>query len=66
MPPDHNHGCPIHDDRLPLLSLDEAHALLDVLAGTAERDDELRDDAAWLLAEHAARVPSREDEINGN
>lgn len=47
-------------ERLAVLTLDEAHGVIDVLAHVAAGDDEWADDAQRLLCELAARVPSRE------
>lgn len=44
---------------LPLLSLEEAHAVLDVLAAVAEGGVPDREAAGWLLSNVAARVPAR-------
>jgi hypothetical protein len=45
---------------LPLLSLPEAHDVLDVLAAVVDGGRPDREAAAWLLSNLAARVPSRE------
>lgn len=46
-------------ERLPLLSLDEAQALLPLLAAVLEDEKPDREAARWLLGNLAARVPSR-------
>lgn len=43
---------------LPILSLEEAHALLPLLAAVADGGVPDREAAAWLLSNLAARVPS--------
>lgn len=62
-------GMDVDDDRtapdlpaplLPLLSLEEAHAVLDVLAAVAEGATPDREAAGWLLSNVAARVPARD------
>lgn len=47
---------------LPLLSLDEAQALLPLLAAVRDGGVPDRETARWLLQNLAARVPSREAE----
>ncbi|MFB6677158.1 DUF6417 family protein [Streptomyces sp. NPDC056390] len=54
------------DDRLPVLTLDEAHDVLNLLTYLASLDDEAAEEAQRLARELAARVPSREDDINEN
>jgi hypothetical protein len=45
---------------LPLLTLDEAQALLPLLAAVLEDGKPDREAARWLLGNLAARVPSRD------
>lgn len=50
------------EERLPVLTLEETHDVIDVLAHLADTDDgEWGVEARHLLGELAARVPSRED-----
>ncbi|MER5951230.1 hypothetical protein ABT127_34875 [Streptomyces sp. NPDC001904] len=57
-------GLPLSDaplpPLLPLLSLEEAQAALSVLAAVVNGDEPDFQTARWLLANLAARVPSRE------
>ncbi|MGD6749166.1 hypothetical protein [Streptomyces sp. BH105] len=48
------------NERLPVLTLDEAHDEIDVLGWFGEGDDEWAQAARCLASELAARVPSRE------
>ncbi|MEU6674743.1 hypothetical protein [Streptomyces sp. NPDC046925] len=48
------------ETRLPLLTLDEAHDVIDVLAHTEAREGEWGEQVQRLLCELAARVPSRD------
>ncbi|MFD5407069.1 DUF6417 family protein [Streptomyces griseorubiginosus] len=47
-------------ERLPVLSLDEAHELLDLLRAVAQKSGPLSKRADRLVREISARVPSQE------
>ncbi|MFJ8097515.1 hypothetical protein [Streptomyces griseofuscus] len=50
----------LYEPRLPLLTLTEAHGLLDVLQHFSAMDYDWGDQARHFAAELAARVPSRD------
>lgn len=50
----------LHEPRLPLLTLSEAHELLDVLHHFGATDHDWGAQARHFAAELAARVPSRD------
>ncbi|MGW2426252.1 hypothetical protein ACWC0C_44885 [Streptomyces sp. NPDC001709] len=50
----------LHEPRLPLLTLTEAHQLLDVLQHFGTMDHDWGAQARHFAAELAARVPSRD------
>ncbi|WUT49419.1 DUF6417 family protein [Streptomyces canus] len=47
-------------ERLPVLSLDEAHELLNLLRAVAQEDGPLSGRADRLVREISARIPSQE------
>ncbi|MEU8976639.1 hypothetical protein AB0D11_47195 [Streptomyces monashensis] len=58
---DPTHDMPeAYEPRLPLLTLTEAHELLDVLTHFAATDHDWGAQARYFAAELAARIPSRD------